>query len=639
VRLPERPTGIDGAWELAASRLICALPRRAKALQIADEVLERRESLETLDEKTFSQAIADIRDVFRRGRVSPVDYAQGLALAVEAGRRSLGMTAYREQVAGAVVISKGWLAEMATGEGKTLTAALAACPIAWRGRGCHVVTVNDYLAQRDADGARPLFAACGLTVAAIQEGMEPPQRREAYHASVTYATHKDLAADYLRDCLAARGAASRTAKLVRSLAGVGGTSDGAVMRGLYFAVVDEADSVMIDEAVTPLILAAESDDQARHDAFHHACKIAQRLTAGVHYRVQHEHRDVSFTPRGAALVLQLTDGLEGLWKIERIRNEFVKQAVVAREHYVLGRDYVVEEEKIVIVDASTGRRMADRSWQQGLHQAVEVKESLEITPVKETMARVSFQRFFRLYEKLAGLTGTAWEVRHELWRTYRTPVVRIPRHRPLRRRMEPFRVLENLDAKHAAVVEAAWESHRRGQPVLIGTASVDESQCIAALLEAKGVNAKVLNAVNHQAEAEVVAQAGQPGAVTVATNMAGRGTDIKLGEGVEPLGGLHVIAALRNGSIREDRQLIGRCSRQGEAGSAGYLASWDDDLVKRYLPRRLRGVCKKLGPRWVSWVFVWMQARSERAMRRQRVGVLKYDDHLNQSLGFARDVS
>ena len=624
-RLPE---GLDVLWAGAASRLVSALPRQAKYLRAADRVLAYSDAFEAMTEPQLQERIASVRAVFRRGRETPGDVTVAFALVREAAAREIGLRAYRTQVAAALAMNDGCIAEVATGEGKTLIATLPATVWGWSGRGCHVITVNDYLAERDADLMRPVYARCGLTVAHVTGELKPPARRAAYHADVTYTTNKEAAADHLRDRLALGHRRGLTQSMLdqleqgRGLAGGGAAQ--LVMRGLENVVVDEADSVLVDEAVTPLIISGPSPNAAQVEAFVEAARLAPELKVRRHYTVDRQFRDVRLTPAGARRVAEITEGLGGLWAGQRRAEELLVQAVTARELYVAGVQYVVQNGKVVIVDEATGRLMPDREWRDGLHQAVSAKEDLEVEPPKSTMARVSFQRFFRMYRRLCGMTGTAWEERRELWSTYGTPVARIPTNRPIRRTLADDVVLPDEDAKWAAVADATQRGHATGRPVLVGTRSVGASETLSALLTERGVPHEVLNAVRHEEEAAVVARAGAREAVTIATNMAGRGTDIKLGPGVKELGGLMVIATERHDTRRVDRQLFGRAGRQGDPGSAETYLSLEDELIRQHgrfgpLPKRF----------WRA------QQRAQRRARAQRHGVLKTDERMADSLGFA----
>ena len=392
--------------------------------------------------------------------------------------------------------------------------------------------------------------------------------------------------------------------------------------------------------MTPLIISTEAPNEERTQAYQQAAEVVRQLDSEKDYKVNLRFRDADLTRSGKAKVSELSESIGGVWQSPRMRDELVVQAITAKELFLKGQQYVVQDGKVVIVDESTGRLMPDRSWRHGLHQAVEAKERLEVSAAKDTLARVSFQRFFRMYRRLSGMTGTAWEARRELWQVYKLPTVRIPTHRPCIRTQAKDRVFGTADAKWRAVVEEVQEVHKQGRPVLIGTRSVDASETLSAMLNAKALKHVVLNAVRHEEEAKIVEQAGQPGWITVATNMAGRGTDIKLGPGVAEAGGLHVISTERNDSGRIDRQLYGRAGRQGDPGSTSTYVSLDDELIRKHAKRKGKRAAARVGDketrsRSLAKLFDKAQERAQRMARRQRKGVLKSDDWLEENLGFA----
>lgn len=638
---PKLPKGLDAAWDSAVGLFVPMVPRRHRYLKRAEHVLTMQDEHHGLSDSALKERALELRSVFRLGRETPADIDRALALVREVSRRELGMEPYREQVAAAVAMVQGCLVELATGEGKTLVATMPAVIAGWRGRGCHVMTVNDYLAKRDANTLRKLYAACGLSVGWVEGQMPPPDRKRAYEADITYCTNKETAADYLRDRLQLGRLRGLTDALVSKInhGGMGGV-DRLVMRGLENAIIDEADSLLIDEAVTPLIISNEAPNAEQDLAFEQAAKLVDQMSKEEHYKINLRYRDADLTRAGKALTAELCEKLPGIWQSPRMRDELIVQAITAKELFLKDQQYVVQEGKVVIVDESTGRLMPDRSWRHGLHQAVEAKERLEVTPAKDTMARVSFQRFFRMYRHVSGMTGTAWEARHELWQVYKLPTVRIPTHRPCIRVQHPERVFGTSEARWVAVVEEVKRIHKLGRPVLVGTRSVEASEKLSSMLNAKALKHDVLNAVRHEEEAAIVEQAGQPGRITVATNMAGRGTDIKLGPGIAEAGGLHVISTDRNESGRIDRQLYGRAGRQGDPGSAIAFVSLEDELVRKYLTRASRRAAASAGDREASSgrmhrLFNKAQQRAQRLARKQRKSVLKSDDWMEENLGFA----
>jgi preprotein translocase subunit SecA len=637
------PKGLDAAWDAAVGVVKRAATRRASFVRRAALTLAMEKEFSDASEARLSQWAQDMRELFRRGRQKPADLIRAFALIRETAFRETGERAFGVQVAGAMALEAGAIVEMATGEGKTLTATMPATIAGWAGRGCHVVTTNDYLAKRDAEWMGRIYRRLGLSVAYIEQAMEPDARRSAYAADITYCTNKEITADFLRDRLALGRLRGLPAALMTHIVdGAGSGTDRLVQRGLACAIVDEADSILIDEAVTPLIISGQAPNREQVQAFEQAVELAGGMSSPRHYKVNPRYREVDLTPAGKEELGRLSAKLGGVWAGARRREELVVQALTAREFYTLGKQYVVDEGKVVIVDEFTGRLMPDREWRDGLHQAVSAKEKLEVQPPKDTYARVSFQRFFRMYRKLSGMTGTAAEAVREFWQIYHLPVVVIPTNRPCVRKRIADRVYATEAAKWTAIVEEVARVHRTGRPVLVGTRSVRASEHLSGLLTAAGLEHQVLNAVRHAEEAQVVSGAGQQGRITVATNMAGRGTDIKLGRGVADMGGLHVIASERHEAGRIDRQLYGRCARQGDPGSAVAMVCLEDEIVRRYSPhwaaamlKRHGGAAGEISSSLTRRVFEVAQARAQRLALRQRKGVLRTDDWLDEYLGFA----
>jgi preprotein translocase subunit SecA len=568
--------------------------------------------------------------------------SNALAIIVEVADRTLGLRPFPVQVMGAMALYRGTLAEMATGEGKSLTACLPAALAAWTGRPCHFVTVNDYLANRDAVEMRPFYAFCGVSVGCVQGGMAPEERRQNYEKGVVYTTLKELVADFLRDRLIIGGLHNASRRLLREMLQPGHRGpEGVVLRGLDTAIVDEADSVLIDEAVTPLIISRAQENKPLVEACQTAYDIASMLRLDEDYKKNIKFREVHLTKDGLMKVEEQARMLPGIWRGTARRIELVQQALTAREFYQRDKQYVIQDGKVAIVDDFTGRLMPNRTWRHGLHQAVEAKEGLEVNDPSETLARLSFQRFFRFFRKLSGMTGTAKEAVAELWYIYKLPVLAIPTNRPCIRKMHPDRVFATQDEKWEAVVQEIERWHNTGRPVLVGTRSVRASEKLAELLGARDCPFNLLNAVRHKEEAQIVAAAGEQNRITIATNMAGRGTDIKLGRGVADIGGLHVIATERHESGRIDRQLFGRCARQGDPGSAQAFMSLEDELVQRFVPasmrNRLTSALKRKTPgagRLSQAGLSHAQRAAKRLAYRQRRNVLQMDTWLEEALAF-----
>ncbi|MFP4053512.1 MAG: preprotein translocase subunit SecA [Phycisphaerae bacterium] len=642
-RGPELPRGLDAAWSAATGWMGRLVARRKRFLDRARTVLSLEGEYKDVTDAKLREMVQELRGDFLRGRETPEQLNHAFAMVREVAYRQLGMRPFLVQVAGALALEAGCIVEMATGEGKTLTATLPATIFGWRGKGCHVITHNDYLVKRDAEWMSPVYRFCGLRTGHIEQDMDPGGRRQAYHADITYCTNKECCADFLRDRLAlGRHHSLPQVLLAKIAAGARGSVDGLVQRGLHYALVDEADSLLIDEAVTPLIISGDVPNEEQVHAYAQAAQLARQLELGGDYRVNERYREIDITNNGRRRLAELAEPYGGIWAGARRREELVNQALTAIHFYGRDKQYVVQEGEVVIVDEFTGRLMPDRNWRDGLHQAVEAKEELEVNPPKDTFARVSFQRFFRLYRRMAGMTGTGIEATGEFWQIYQLPVVVVPTNRPCVREHRPDRVYATEQAKWNAIVAEIREVHKTGRPILVGTRSVGASELLSRLLQDVGLEHQVLNAVRHAEEAQITAAAGQEGRITVATNMAGRGTDIKLGRGVADLGGLHVLATERHESGRIDRQLYGRAGRQGDPGSAQAFVSLEDELVRRYAPHLSASFRKRHGrgegeisSRSTRWLFDAAQRHAQRMALRQRKGVLKTDDWLDEYLGFA----
>ncbi len=529
---------------------------------------------------------------------------------------------------------QGRLIEMQTGEGKTLAATLPAATAAMAGVPVHVITVNDYLVARDAEQLRPLYQALGLRVGTVVDGMDHAARRAAYDCDVCYVTNKLLTFDYLRDRMV-RGGMGGLRMRLDSLFGEQAIGDKLLLRGLCFGIVDEADSILIDEARTPLIISGRGDDVDDGDdpaTWREALGIAAELRAPEHYRLRRGEREVELNNAGRAAVDRLRPGHRP-WGNRRQREELVRQALYAEHLLARDRHYLVTDGKVQIIDEYTGRVMPDRSWERGLHQLVETKEGCEPTPRNETLARISYQRFFRRYLRLAGMTGTGREVAAELWAVYHLGLALVPTHRPCRRRLLPTQVFADQDSKWRAVVEEIARLRSAGRPVLVGTVSVAASEALGERLTRADIPHHILNARQDGDEAATIADAGQPGQVTVATNMAGRGTDIRLGPGVAGQGGLHVIATERHDAGRIDRQLIGRGARQGDPGSARIIASLDDDLIVKGPWRWAAGLPIAGIPARI--LLRVAQGSAERRHGKVRRRLLRLDEQLGRLLAFS----
>ncbi|MEI8194448.1 MAG: prepilin peptidase, partial [Phycisphaerae bacterium] len=512
----ELPKGLDAAWDAATGYSRRATVRTSSYLEKAAQVLNLEKEFTKLSDAQLKERAQEFKVLFRTGKETPASTLQAVALVREVAARVLEQRPYLEQVAGALALAQGegTIVEMATGEGKTLTATMPATLAGWRGKGCHIITVNDYLAKRDAEWMGKIYRFCGLSTAYIEGTFKPDQRKAAYLADITYCTNKEVCADFSRDRLTLGSLRDLPSALLGKIINGTGT-DRLVMRGLHWAIVDEADSVLIDEAVTPLIISGEAPNAEQVEAYQQAATLASGLVRDVDYIPNPRYREIELTDAGFDKITQLSEPFGGLWHGARRREELIIQALVAREYYLLGKQYVVSEGKVVIVDEFTGRLMPDRTWREGLHQAVEAKETLTVNPPKDTYSRISFQRFFRFYRALSGMTGTGAEATAELWQIYHRPVLVIPTHKPCIRKQLPDRVFATESAKYAAILQDIKKLHASGRPILIGTRSVRASERVSELLAAEHLTHAVLNAVRHAEEAQIVAGAGQLGRITV----------------------------------------------------------------------------------------------------------------------------
>jgi preprotein translocase subunit SecA len=643
VHYPERPERRDG-WldrlEAAVTAWPMALRGRLgdpRVTRLVAKINALEVKYQNMDERALQASTDTLRVQLRRDGLCLEAVAETFALVREAGRRTLGLRHHDVQLQGGYAMLRGIVAEMDTGEGKTLTATLAAATAALKGTPVHVVTVNDYLARRDAETMGPLYEALGLSVGTIIHGMGQAQRKAAYDCDITYTSNKEIAFDYLRDRIALGGRPSNLGTKLRKIQGMQ-PGKGTVMRGLHFAIVDEADSVLVDEARTPLIISRKTEPGQEQDWAETALEMAGKLEADQDYKVLRNERRVELTPAGRERLGELGEELGGIWRSSVRREEATRRALAALFLFERGDQYLVQDDKVQIVDEYTGRIMADRSWSEGLHQLVEVKEGCPVTGRDIPVARITYQRFFRRYELLAGMTGTAREVSRELWAVYSLATTRIPTNRPMRRRYLPSRVVVSAEQKWQAIAARAAELRNSGHPVLIGTRSVAASENLSEYLTDYGLEHEVLNAAQDEHEAEIIARAGESGRITVATNMAGRGVDIPVDESALDKDGLHVILSERHDAGRIDRQLAGRCGRHGEPGVIQAILSLEDPLLELLNPAVIRwtsALPENLRHPVALLVIRWAQRRAERAHSAARRALLKQDQKLGAMLAFS----
>ena len=588
-----------------------------KMRTIVDEINGLEPSFSSLSDSSLAAKTQEFKKRLADGETLDDILPEAFAVVREASKRVLGMRHFDVQLIGGITLHRGNIAEMRTGEGKTLVATLPVYLNALTGKGVHVVTVNDYLAKRDSEWMGKLYRALGLSVGLTVANLDYNQRKLAYASDITYGTNNEFGFDYLRDNMVIH-------------------AEQMVQRPLNYAIVDEVDSILIDEARTPLIISGPGERST--DSYYTLAKVVPQLVAGEDYTIDEKQKTIAPTESGIAKVEKMLK-IENLYDSANLElNHLLNASLRAYAMMHRDKDYVVKDGQVVIVDEFTGRLMFGRRYSDGLHQAIEAKEGLKVERESQTLASITFQNYFRMYDKLAGMTGTAKTEEQEFNNIYGLEVYEIPPNRPLLRKDLPDLIFKTKKAKYKAVVKDVVERHKKGQPVLVGTTSITQSEQLSDMLLKSGVPHNVLNAKHHEKEAEIVANAGQRGMVTIATNMAGRGTDISLGEGVAELGGLHILGTERHESRRIDNQLRGRSGRQGDPGSSQFFLSLEDDLMRIFGADNISGMMDKLGMEEDEPIEHSLITKSiERAQKKVenhnfniRKYILEYDDVMNQ---------
>lgn len=584
---------------------------------VEQQINPLEDGLKKLSDSSLANKTNEFKARLAKGETLDDVLPEAFAVIREASRRVLGMRHFDTQLIGGIILHRGNIAEMCTGEGKTLVATAPVYLNALEGKGVHVITVNDYLAKRDSEWMGQVYKFLGLSVGLIVHDLDFNQRKIAYNSDITYGTNNEFGFDYLRD------------NMVTSL-------DQMVQRPLHYCLIDEVDSILIDEARTPLIISGPG--QKSTDAYYTVAKLVPQLKKEEDYTIDEKQKTVAPTEAGVAKMEKLLH-VENLYDAENLElNHLFVQALRAQTMMTRDKDYVVKDGEVVIVDEFTGRLMYGRRYSDGLHQAIEAKEGLEVQRESQTLATITFQNYFRMYDKLAGMTGTAKTEEQEFIKIYGLPVLQVPTNKPIQRKDLPDVIFKNKRGKYKAVVREVERRHATGQPMLIGTTSIEQSEELSHMLDQANIPHSVLNAKYHEREAAIVALAGQKGAVTIATNMAGRGTDISLGEGVAELGGLAIIGTERHESRRIDNQLRGRAGRQGDPGSSQFFLSLEDDLLRIFGGDNIKSFMEKMGleedepinSRMVSNAIQKAQKRVEARNFDIRKYVLEYDDVMNQ---------
>ena len=645
---PQKETTLAGL-ELAAYRLYQSFKARLFRLFytqrfVVGKINRYQQSLKNCSEIQLTNVIEELRtELHKNGLKKPLIF-KAFAVVRETSWRTLGKAHFDVQLFGGWIMINGKLAEMETGEGKTLTTTLPACTAALAGIPVHVITANDYLASRDAETMAPLYQRLGLQASSVVEGVDLDQRRKNYQANIVHTTNKHVAFDYLRDRITM---ADDTGPLRLQFRHIQGqihqkSTEQLLLNGLCFALVDEADSVLIDEAKTPLIITKPVPNKMTAENYTDALSLASELVINYDYKIDKKNHMVEITDEGESSLMESVMSLPKFWHNQARCHRLIKQALTATYLYSRDQQYVVREGKVQIIDEATGRIMADRSWEQGLHQMIETKESCDISDDREPLARISYQRFFSRYFYLGGASGTVSDVSTELHRVYGLDVMKVPTHNTPKRKMMAERLFRNANIKKQFFLERIKQLHHQQRPILIGTTSVEESEQVSDWLTQAKFPHCILNAKQDHQEANVITQAGQKKAITVATNMAGRGTDIALGPGVDELGGLHVIALTINDSRRVDRQLYGRCARQGDSGSAEAILALDDafivnhyssSMLKLFTALMLGNHCLPI--LLTQWVLRLPQRKQERLQSKTRQMLMEQDRQLQRILAFS----
>ncbi|WP_281648033.1 hypothetical protein [Parendozoicomonas sp. Alg238-R29] len=639
-RAPARaniPSGLDQV----SNNLVGRYKRRRKILS---EFSQQAEDIHVLSKKYANRSQGEliaatncIKPVFLKDYVSDQKLNEAVALIAALSSRVLGLLPHKVQIIGILGLHKCYSLEMDTGEGKTLVAGLAGILMVWHKRPAHILTVNDYLAERDREFIQPLLECLHISSGVVLASMSQQERQIQYASELVYTTSHELLADFLRDRILLKKSRGLTH---HNLCKTRHPDFNLATRGIHSVIVDELDSILIDQSVSPLIIAAPSENPLLEESIQLAHQLSQELEIHRHYRVDQKSKYIQVNGEGLRVIAKLSEKLPRMWQSRSRSLELIKQALSAREFYLINRHYVVEEEKVIIVDEFSGRKMPERSWSLGLHQAVEAKEGVPITAPNEVQERMSYQNFFRLFARMSGLSGTVKEAADELWQIYQLPLLKIPRNQLCNRISQETKIFPDKDSKWNYLYQIVHDHHNTGQPVLLGTRTIEDSEQVARLFDLKGLPYQLLNANFSKQEADIIASAGQEGAITIATNMAGRGTDISLDEISRKAGGLYVIVTERHHSSRIDRQLIGRCSRQGDPGKTTTILSLEDELIQQVLSQKSIGFLRRLSDikpvRYIILgLFSLAQKKSERSAYKQRQQVLKNDINLKKSLSFS----
>ncbi len=634
-------TGFDYYYNYILGK-IKKFKHRPKNLRNDAKIIYNRSlALTSISDDDIYKKVKYFKNIFALNKQNNESILDAFALTVEICYRTTNKRAYEVQIMGALAIYKKFIIEMSTGEGKTLTAAIAATVLGWSGKSVHIFTSNDYLASRDAETFKAFYNNVGLICSSVTSSNNKDERKNLYESNIIYTTAKEVLADFLKDRMIEDQNFDFNKCLIAKISGKPFNND-YLLRGLEIAIVDEADSVLADDAVTPLIISATAENKILKKSVKDAYQIATLLKKDIHYSLNEKFNDVTLKSNAIKIIEENSNLLTDIWNIKQRREYLIKQALIARELYVKNKHYIVKEGKVVIVDEKTGRIMEQRSWGNGLHQALEVKENLEITNPTTTFAKMSFQRFFRLYNHLSGMSGTLKKLDNEFWQIYQTSIIKIPTRVPSKMIIKPDRIFINESEKFDNLINYIKDTHSKNIPILIGVTSIEDSEKLSNKLLSIGLSSNILNALHDEEEALIINKAGIKGSITIATNMAGRGTDIHIDEEVNNLGGLHVITTQRDKSRRIDLQFFGRCARQGQNGVAISFLSLDDIIIKHYINKSIRKILSQnfdnsFFKKLALYFYVFYQNKIENDISRIRNKTLIQEYDLKDSMSFTPD--
>jgi len=631
--------GLDKVTNSILGKVKNLFINKSKLRKDAKKIYDQSLAYQDLNNSEINQLVFKYQSMFKLNRVDKKEFINAFAIVVEICYRETDKRAYEVQIMGAIALVEKYAIEMATGEGKTLTASLAAIILGWRGKPVHVLTSNDYLAQRDAQDLKQLYNRANLTVSAVIGTTKPPERKEFYKSDLVYSTGKEILADYLKDRMLESENYCINTFLINKINNKAVPQE-YLLRGLDTVIVDEADSVLADDAVTPLIISSTHENKILQKSVVDANRISQYFNIDEHYTLSEKFHDITITQKGLDVIESNMYSLSSIWRSEE-RSEFlVKQALMAKELFLLNKHYIIKDEKIVIVDEKTGRIMNERTWGNGLHQAIEVKEGVPITDPTTTFAKMSFQRFFRLYNHLCGMSGTLQNLKEEFWQIYKILTLSIPKRVPSKMSILKDKIYLTKEIKEQELVKYIKEIHHKHLPILVGITTIKDSESLANKLKSLNIECTLLNALNDSIEAQIVAQAGIYNTITIATNMAGRGTDIQITQEIDDLGGLQVITTQRDKSRRIDMQFFGRCARQGQNGVAVSFLSLEDSILDNYTPQWLSSFLNKnFNNKMIKDIsillYIYHQKTIEKSISKLRNKTLLKEFSIDDSMSYA----